>query len=152
MPMAGLALEIAGDSFSAADRHPGWPRAALARPARNVRAIADAAGVLGGGADPVRRQPDPASVRVARNRQRRPSPGHHWRPLHLGGHCCRHSLAAGVRLVAGHPVRQPDPGDRADRDRTDATRRAPESVDCQYPALGRHCHRPHRRPAGGSRL
>ncbi len=75
-------LKLPAILFSAVGRHPGRPRAALARPAGNVRPTVDAAGVPGGGADPVRGQPDPASVRMARNRQRCPSAGHHWRPLY----------------------------------------------------------------------
>ncbi|MNG01024.1 hypothetical protein D3C84_839840 [compost metagenome] len=53
MSVAGVATEIAGDPVSVAERHSGRPDPGLARPSGNVRPIAYASGVAGGGADSV---------------------------------------------------------------------------------------------------
>ncbi len=148
--MAGLAPAPASHSFPAAIRDRRRPATRLARSGRDVRPPAVPTGIPGSGADPLRGQPDPAFQRMEGNRHRGAPNGDHRRALDLGRDRPGRPLPARLQLGNGPAVRHPDPGHRAHGDRSDAAGGPAQGRGGEHPALGRHRHRSHRRPAGGS--
>lgn len=136
--------------FPAAVRDCRRPATRLARSGRDVRPPAVPTGIPGSGADPLRGQPDPAFQRMEGNRHRGAPNGDHRRALDLGRDRPGRPLPARLQLGNGPAVRHPDPGHRAHGDRSDAAGGPAQGRGGEHPALGRHRHRSHRRPAGGS--
>ncbi len=147
-----MAGQVAGDRVPVAGRHRARSRQRCAGPGQAAWRSAVPGRIAGGGADPVRGQPDLALPRIAGHRSGRARAGQLWRGGHLAAAGLGCTCRGRTELADSHAVRCVGLRDRPDGDRADAAYPAAERAHRQHAALGRHRDRPAGRVVRGADL